>query len=605
VTDTLLASAGGRVRALAAECDALAVRPEAARMAVRLRQALAQLADAPAAPRPLVVGLLGGTGVGKSHLFNALVGRPEASPTSADVRPRTARPVAAVSPADRPVLLPLLEDLHADVVPGGVPGVAFLDAPDVDSVETLNRETARHVVSACDLVVYVTDPHKRANFAVHDEVRDWALRKRWFFVLNKADHADGHLDAARSDFDRRLRELHFEPGDGVRFAVSATHPDRYEFERLRAALFAERSARQRAMLPADRFLGHALYALDPELTAPLAALAEALAREEDRLNERVREAYRAGLSSPEVTESLAAVVREQTWRQLAAAVGGPMAAAVALRNRLGLFSTSFQVAAFLGRGPLLLSLAGVVGSAVLDLVRGLLPLRRVVAGLGPEFRRALDTAATDARRALEDHGLGDLAPPPEPTPDPAAAATREGLMPTLPLPLLGPAVEAVLARLARPAAPGDEMLRHLHADVTRLSGRAARSVAPAWVRFAANLLPCVAVFDVVGRLGSAWVRSDYLPGAFYLMAAGVLMASVLPGYLLLASRVRARAGVPHAATVVAGLDEPLATSGLRAVRRRLEGLTADAARLRHELQNTRRAVGEELAAARLGAQAAD
>ena len=53
---------------------------------------------------------------------------------------------------------------------------------------------------------------KRADLDVDEEVRSWAVQKRWFFVLNKADREDPHdLADIRADFDRRLRDGRFAP----------------------------------------------------------------------------------------------------------------------------------------------------------------------------------------------------------------------------------------------------------------------------------------------------------------------------------------------------------------------------------------------------------
>jgi energy-coupling factor transporter ATP-binding protein EcfA2 len=129
------------------------------------------------APMLTVVG--GSTGAGKSTLVNSLLG---ADVTQAGVlRPTTRAPVLVCSPADRAAfsgerVLPGLVrvtgaadggDPHAglrlvvdDALP---PGLALLDAPDVDSVVTANRDLAGQLLAAADLWIFVTTAARYAD----------------------------------------------------------------------------------------------------------------------------------------------------------------------------------------------------------------------------------------------------------------------------------------------------------------------------------------------------------------------------------------------------------------------------------------------------------
>ncbi len=602
MTDAALGPIPARAAELAAAAERLGAVPACVRMAVRLRQALARLADAPAEPRPLVVALLGGTGVGKSHLFNSLIGKPDASPTSAAIRPKTARPVAAVARGDRPALQPLLDDLGAAVVDGDTVGVAFFDTPDVDSVEAGNRDLTRRVLDAADLLVYVTEPRKRANFAVHDEVRAWAERKRWVFVLNQADNEGENLPDVVADFDRRLRELRFDPSDAVRFAVSAKYPDRPRMAALREVLLAARPVRRRTLLPSDSFLGHLLYALDPADLDVLNRLADELAEREQEFAGRVRAAYRRGLAAPGVLNALAALVRDQTWRQLAERVWGPAALPIMARARLGVLGTSAQIGALLWRGPKLLSVVGVAAAVLADAVRGYLPLRRVVSALGDEFRREVAAVRDEARWVIEDRHItppnGPLSAGSPALPIPAPPG------PPLPIPVFGAVLEPVIARLTATPPPEDELLVHLRADVDRLARATVGAIAGKWTMVAANLLPLVVGVDVLYRIGRAWVRYEYPEGSFYAIAFLVSAASLLPAYVFLSARVRRRSEHPDPDGLIGQLDEPLATAQLRDASRSLKQLVTEASRLRRVADESRKVFAAEMGN-RFGTQTRD
>jgi energy-coupling factor transporter ATP-binding protein EcfA2 len=131
---------------------------------------------------PLLVLLLGPTGAGKSSLFNALAGRP-ASPTGV-LRPTTRTAIVLAHPDDLATLREgALAGLGPERVetapdPGVAPGLALVDAPDVDSIEHANRELADHLVEAADLCLFVTTATRYADrvpWAVLGRVRERGL----------------------------------------------------------------------------------------------------------------------------------------------------------------------------------------------------------------------------------------------------------------------------------------------------------------------------------------------------------------------------------------------------------------------------------------------
>ncbi len=126
------------------------------------------------APILAVVG--GSTGAGKSTLVNSLV---QANVTTSGVlRPTTRAPVLVCHPSDRHwfegdrVLPRLARTTGAEGGPGtlhlvesdGVPqGLALLDAPDIDSVVSANRDLAAQLLAAGDLWIFLTTAARYAD----------------------------------------------------------------------------------------------------------------------------------------------------------------------------------------------------------------------------------------------------------------------------------------------------------------------------------------------------------------------------------------------------------------------------------------------------------
>ncbi|MEX2659513.1 MAG: ABC transporter [Acidimicrobiales bacterium] len=166
--------------AIAASRFAMAV-PGAAEASAE-REALVRQVDDYLLPRlrsldaPLLAVVGGSTGAGKSTLVNSLVGA-EVS-TAGVLRPTTRAPVLVCNPADRRwfeddrVLPGLSRTTGAEAGPGTVhlvestglePGLALVDAPDVDSVVSANRALAAQLLAAADLWIFVTTAARYAD----------------------------------------------------------------------------------------------------------------------------------------------------------------------------------------------------------------------------------------------------------------------------------------------------------------------------------------------------------------------------------------------------------------------------------------------------------
>ncbi|MBK1735113.1 hypothetical protein CKO15_07400 [Halorhodospira abdelmalekii] len=125
------------------------------------------------ADEPLLVVLAGGTGAGKSTLANTLAGAAVAV-TSAR-RPTTSQPTAIGRSADLEAVLRrgvLAErkgeaafPVQAAPVEEIPAGLVLVDAPDVDSVETANRDTAERLLEVADVWLWLATARTYADEA--------------------------------------------------------------------------------------------------------------------------------------------------------------------------------------------------------------------------------------------------------------------------------------------------------------------------------------------------------------------------------------------------------------------------------------------------------
>ncbi|MEV7965573.1 GTPase [Sphaerisporangium sp. NPDC088356] len=158
-----------------------------------------------------VVALAGATGSGKSSLFNALSGT-----TLAGVgvtRPTTSTAQAAMwDPEGAGPLLDWLEIPRrhvVDGVDGSLSGLILLDLPDHDSIELAHRLEVDRLVAVVDLLVWVLDPQKYADAAVHERYLRSLGRHRdvMVVVLNQTDRlTPAAADRCLGDLRRLLDE---------------------------------------------------------------------------------------------------------------------------------------------------------------------------------------------------------------------------------------------------------------------------------------------------------------------------------------------------------------------------------------------------------------
>lgn len=157
-----------------------------------------------------VVALAGATGSGKSSLFNAFAGT-QLSPVGVR-RPTTGDAQACVWGDDSAeALLEWLRVPRRHVLAEPDPqldGMVLLDLPDHDSVELSHRLEVDRLVQVVDLFVWVVDPQKYADAALHERyLRPLAGHSGvMVVVLNQVDRLDSTGQARCAADLRRLLE---------------------------------------------------------------------------------------------------------------------------------------------------------------------------------------------------------------------------------------------------------------------------------------------------------------------------------------------------------------------------------------------------------------
>jgi energy-coupling factor transporter ATP-binding protein EcfA2 len=188
--------------------------------------------------RVLVVGVVGGTGTGKSTLVNALAGSEVT--TAGDVaRPTTINPVV-VAARDVDVSWLPLEAMQARLVrsdAAAVAAIVLVDCPDPDtqaavgsapadgakpSATNRNRDLLEAVLPACDVLLLVSTAQKYRSWIVAREVAAFAPGRPLLFVQT---HAARDPDI-RADWRKELESQGFDVPrifriDGVEAAARA------------------------------------------------------------------------------------------------------------------------------------------------------------------------------------------------------------------------------------------------------------------------------------------------------------------------------------------------------------------------------------------------
>jgi GTPase Era involved in 16S rRNA processing len=165
-----------------------------------------------------VVGIAGATGSGKSSTFNALTGlelsavgvrRPTTSWATACVWGRDGADELlewlGIPPRHQTTRDSML-DLGRSDQQAELDGVVLLDLPDHDSTEVAHHLEVDRLVSLADLLVWVVDPQKYADAAIHDRYLKPSVEQQdvMLVVLNHIDTVPEERRQSMLDDIRRL-----------------------------------------------------------------------------------------------------------------------------------------------------------------------------------------------------------------------------------------------------------------------------------------------------------------------------------------------------------------------------------------------------------------
>ena len=163
--------------------------------------------------RVLVVGVVGGTGTGKSTLLNALVGE-RICPAGDVVRPTTTRPVVLVHP-EVDVSFLQIDDCQPQIIRLDLPllrQMILVDCPDPDtqstdepSADNRNLDTLRRVLPRCDVLLCTGTAQKYKTQRVAEELLRAAPGRQAIFVQTHAA-VDADITA---DWQRHLESQSF------------------------------------------------------------------------------------------------------------------------------------------------------------------------------------------------------------------------------------------------------------------------------------------------------------------------------------------------------------------------------------------------------------
>ena len=297
--------------------------------------------------RALVVGFLGGSGTGKSTLFNALLGR-RVSRAGKEFRPMTRRAVVACHPDVDPAFLGL-DDESLEIHRLNIPlleQMILIDCPDPDTQDPEDGEGGRRhldilrsVLPHCDVMVHTVTSQKYKSHVVGQEVRRNAPGRQILFVQTHAsvDH-DNRPDLRRylDALGLRVPEIYRLDAADALERQEAGGPVDGEFAKFRDLLEHELASRARHRIRRANLLG--IYGwLLAAIRGPIDSGLEAVAKLDAAMaEERARMAAKIAAKMSERIDANRRLWRSRVLRQLNQTWGaGPLAFLIGLWSAAG------------------------------------------------------------------------------------------------------------------------------------------------------------------------------------------------------------------------------------------------------------------------------
>ncbi|MBX7255890.1 MAG: 50S ribosome-binding GTPase [Candidatus Hydrogenedentes bacterium] len=203
----------------------------------------------------LVVALVGGSGVGKSTLLNALAGDQLAA--TSEFRPCTSVPTVYHPPG----AVLGMKDWNR-VSGSALENLVIIDTPDSDTVEHAHREKVVEALREADVILICGSPEKYLDEATWSLLRPLQGERTMVCVETKADLS---TEDVREHWTARLREQGFEVSGYFRISARrsldrkltghAPHGDEFDFARLEAFLRTELSSERARRIKRSNALG--------------------------------------------------------------------------------------------------------------------------------------------------------------------------------------------------------------------------------------------------------------------------------------------------------------------------------------------------------------